>query len=1025
MARRSRRPSVAFVLSASLVVLLPTAALAAPAADAPAKGGPAHYIVTYDERPGRAERHDIEAMGGKVRRNLPLVDGLAVELPPGQLRQLQRAAGVETVEIDAPLAMFDHATATGDLEYENAWGVEHIGTREVHQAGNTGQGIKLAIIDTGIDYVHDDPDNQPYVVDPEFAGNYAGGYDFFNNDLDPMDDNGHGTHVAGIAAAEKNGYLVVGVAPDVELYALKVLGAQGNGEYSGLIAALGWAITHDMDVVNMSLGGHEVSAALQTAIASAYDAGITLVAASGNVNPGSIQELLYGCQVAYPAAYSQVIAVSFTGQNDRLTGYSCTGPQVDLAAPGDQIFSPVPAGPVGSCMFCTPQGYSAQSGTSMASPHVAGVASLMLRAGIDDADDDGFVADDLKAHLCANTMPAQGMATTDSRYPNWYGCGIVDADKALIDNPPPGSSGPEAAADAATVAEDATVDVDVLVNDSDPDGLALTVTAVSDPLHGTAAIDLDGSVGYAADPDYHGLDTFEYTIQNTDGDDATGTVTITVTPVNDEPVAVDDVLVTTLATPGTVAVLANDSDVDGDGLTTTAVGTAAHGSTSLGLDGSITYTPAGGYVGSDTFTYTIEDGVGGSASATVQVSVVSTNAPPVAVDDSATTTEDTPVTIDVLANDSDPDGGALTVTIVGSPGQGDAAIDASGDIVYSPDADSSGADSFDYTVADSIGATDTATVQVTVEAGNDPPVAADDSATTAEDTVVLIDVLANDADPDGDGLSVSSVGTPTAGSATIEPDGRIRYEPLADVTGTDAFGYTLSDGDGATDTATVTVTISPANDIPMASNKTASTAYGAPVTITLSGADVETCDLTFQVVTAPAHGSVGAPQAVLCTTLLPPYSDSAKITYTPAAGYWGADSFTYRVSDGSAWSAPATVAITIQTPALVHMGDLDPSRTLQGGTWTAIVTVVMHNANDTIVKDVTMTGVWSNGATGSASCKGNHNGLCQVKKTGIPSTTTSVMFTVTGMSAPGKAYDAGANHDSDGNSTGTAVTVRR
>ena len=119
--------------------------------------------------------------------------------------------------------------------------------------------MKVAVIDTGIDYIHDDPVDNPYVVDPEFLSNYKGGYDFFNNDDDPMDDNGHGTHVAGIIAAEHNGYLVTGVAPGVDLYALKILNESGEGEYSGLIAALGWAVDHDMDVVNMSLGAHEPS----------------------------------------------------------------------------------------------------------------------------------------------------------------------------------------------------------------------------------------------------------------------------------------------------------------------------------------------------------------------------------------------------------------------------------------------------------------------------------------------------------------------------------------------------------------------------------------------------------------------------------------------------------------------------------------------------------------------------------------------------------------------------------------------
>src|SRR6185436_20067907 len=109
--------------------------------------------------------------------------------------------------------------------------------------------------------------------------------------------------------------------------------------------------------------------------------GLLMVAASGNVNPGNINELLNGCAVVYPAAYPQVLSTTFTNGSNALTGYSCTGPEVDFASPGDQIFSTVPIGP---CQVCDPHGYMALSGTSMASPHLAGTVALMLDAGVTD-----------------------------------------------------------------------------------------------------------------------------------------------------------------------------------------------------------------------------------------------------------------------------------------------------------------------------------------------------------------------------------------------------------------------------------------------------------------------------------------------------------------------------------------------------------------------------------------------------------------------------------------------------------------
>jgi subtilisin family serine protease len=1023
MDRIRRRQAVGLSLSLVFALLAPATAAARLPDGAAADKERVRAIVTFDHRPDRASERAVERLEGKVGRHLDLINGLSIDLPRGQLKQLEKASGVKHVELDHKLTAFEHSGSTGDLEYENAWGVEHIGTRPVHLAGNTGQGIKLAVIDTGLDYIHDDPDNVPYVVDPEFLSNYAGGYDFVNNDPDPMDDNGHGTHVAGIIAAEKNGYLIVGVAPGVQLYALKVLGATGSGDYSGLIAALGWAVDNDIDVVNISLGGQVVSGALQTAVATAAAAGLTIVAASGNVNPNNINELLYGCAVAYPAAYDQVIATTFTNPSDKLTGFSCTGTQVDIAAPGDAIISTVP---VGSCMFCKPQGYGANSGTSMASPHVAGVAALILSAGIANGGDPSTLADDVKAHLCATTTPA-GMLITDPKYPKYYGCGIVNARKALIETPPPppiASGAPVAADDAATTAEDTPTDVAVLANDTDPNGDTPSVTGATDPANGTTAIEPDGTVRYTPDPDYVGTDTFDYTVGDGTGNSDTGSVAVTVTPVNDAPIAVDDVLVTLRNTAGTVTVLANDSDVDGDTISVTGVSTPTHGTATLEADGTITYQPALGYDGADGFDYAIGDGAGGSANGHVAVTVVAVNQPPVAVDDTASVAEDGSASIDVVANDIDPDGGALTVTTLGQPAHGSTSLAADGTVTYVPASNYNGPDSFGYTIADSIGFTDSATVSVTVTATNDAPTAAADTATTNEDTAVAIDVVANDTDIDLDTLTPSAVSAPDLGSAAIAPDGKIVYTPPPNYSGPDAFSYTVSDGHGGSASAPVSVNVTSVNDAPTAAPKAATTKYATAVTVALTGSDVETCDLQFQVVTAPAHGTLGSLSSVLCVTLLPPYSDSSKVKYTPAAGWSGTDQFTYRTKDGVLWSAPATVTITTTPPDVLHVGDLDGSKTTGSSTWTAKVTILVHNAAETPFSGVTVAGTWSGGATGTSTCKTTATGLCTLQKGSIPKSTTAVTFTITGLTfAPTGVYNPAANHDPEPDSTGTVIVV--
>jgi subtilisin/minor extracellular protease Epr len=188
----------------------------------------------------------------------------------------------------------------------------------------------VAILDTGIDYEHSDLND-----------NYIGGYDFANNDLEPMDDNGHGTHCAGIVAAEDNEGGVVGVAPEADLYAVKVLDSVGNG--------------YMMDVISMSFGSNLGSTSLETACDNAYSSGVLVVAAAGNDGNPSGE----GDNVDYPARCDSVIAVAATDSNDNRAIWSSTGPDVELAAPGVSIYSTYLGG-----------GYATMSGTSMACPHV-------------------------------------------------------------------------------------------------------------------------------------------------------------------------------------------------------------------------------------------------------------------------------------------------------------------------------------------------------------------------------------------------------------------------------------------------------------------------------------------------------------------------------------------------------------------------------------------------------------------------------------------------------------------------------
>ncbi len=226
------------------------------------------------------------------------------------------------------------------------------------------------------------------------------------------------------------------------------------------------------------------------------------------------------------------------------------------------------------------------------------------------------------------------------------------------------------------------------------------MTGVGTPAHGSAVANADGTITYTPAANYTGADSFSYTIGDGQGGSATATVNVTVTTVNDAPVAADDPATTAEETAVSIAVLANDTDPDGDSLSVTGVGSPAHGSAAANADGTIAYTPAADYTGADGFSYTIGDGQGGSATATVNVTVTAVNDVPVAVNDTATTAEDTAVAIAVLANDSDADGDTLTVSVVSVPAYGTALAGADGIVIYTPAPGYDGADMFTYAVID-------------------------------------------------------------------------------------------------------------------------------------------------------------------------------------------------------------------------------------------------------------------------------------------------------------------------------------
>lgn len=350
-------------------------------------------IVRFKQRPGGAERLMVRRAKGKVRRSHLLVPAMTVVLPEEKIAELRKDRRVAYVEENAIYTMA--ATRPAANELDNAWGVRHIAADVAHAKGYKGAGIRVAILDSGIDYTQ-----------PELDGNYVGGYDFVFNDSDPFDDNfaSHGTHVAGIIAAEGNGTGVIGVAPHAQILAVKVLDGAGFGTLDWVIAGIEWAVLNGAQIINLSVQGPDQQS-LQEACDAARDAGVLLVAAGGNSVAGE-------GPVLYPAAYDSVIAVTATDPIDLPADYSPVGAALELSAPGVNIYSTV----AGSS-------FAKLSGTSQAAPFVTGAAALYMAANTFDLTGDGLVDGEDTRWLLQLSATDLGAAGRDPI----FGCGLVHA----------------------------------------------------------------------------------------------------------------------------------------------------------------------------------------------------------------------------------------------------------------------------------------------------------------------------------------------------------------------------------------------------------------------------------------------------------------------------------------------------------------------------------------------------------------------------------------------------------------------
>ncbi len=328
-------------------------------------------------------RNIVNNYGGKIHHSFHIIPVVSARLSEQALARLKEHPQVAYIEDDTIM----HAVAQ-----DTPWGVNKIDAPTAWGTSR-GAGVHVAILDTGIDYDHPDLDDN---ID---GGVYFVGLtnDGSTNPLHWNDVYSHGTHCAGTVAAEDNTIGVIGVAPEARLHGVKVLNDSGNGSTSDVVQGIEWCVDNNIDVASMSFSG-DSTASMQSACNAANSAGVLLVASAGNG---------YGSAVGYPAAYNSVIAVSATDSSDVIAGLSSKGPQVELAAPGVNVISTVPGGT-----------YASKQGTSMACPHVSGVAALVIAAGITDVR--------TQLQITAVDLGAPGKDI-------YYGYGRVDAAAAVED----------------------------------------------------------------------------------------------------------------------------------------------------------------------------------------------------------------------------------------------------------------------------------------------------------------------------------------------------------------------------------------------------------------------------------------------------------------------------------------------------------------------------------------------------------------------------------------------------------------
>lgn len=662
------------------------------------------------QRPFDAElvRH-----GARKARQLWLINGIAVTVPAGAIESLARNPAVGRIQFDAvvPLATTVKSTPTSP-----GWNLSAMHVPEVWALGNTGAGVVVASMDTGVDSNH-----------PDLVGNWRGGsnswFDPYGQHATPYDFSGHGTQTMGLMVGGAAGGTSIGVAPDARWIAAKIYNDAGQGTLSNIHLAFQWLLDPDgnpatidaPDVVNAAWGlsGGAIGACnleFNGDIDVLKAAGIAVVFAAGNNGPAPASGV---SPANNPAGFSVGAvdnALVISDQSSRGPS-SCDGSIFPkLAAPGVNVVS-------SDLSFGGLPIYAMVSGTSFATSHVAGAMALLA------ADFPSATVADLETSL---TDAAQDMGAGGADNSYGYGLANVLAAHDLLAAASSGAGSPPSITSSppTSAMENQPYNYQLSANDADGGTLDFALEVAPAGMLIDAA---SGLITWTPSPAQVGGNAVAVRVTDPTGLFATQGFSVSVVAVNHPPVAGNDnysvVAGKTLniAAPG---VLANDSDADGSPVTAILVSAPAHGSLSLNANGSFSYQPVAGYSGSDVFTYQATDGQLSSGTASVVITIAAaTNKPPVAANDAYTAPvrragSYTAQMLNVLANDQDTDGmlNVATVSIVSAPNKGGSVtVNSNGTLSYVPKLRFTGSETFKYKVKDNLGASsNAATVSVSV-----------------------------------------------------------------------------------------------------------------------------------------------------------------------------------------------------------------------------------------------------------------------------------------------------------------------